>query len=490
MHYLDKPCGVEPSKMRIGPETGQLSEMEHSQTTIAANPPDDALAAGPPSGFPSLLTVRQFATFLNVSQSWVRRHESELPAVRTGRLLRFDSELLFLHQRATMSSGKSLKPERRSMLNRYQRGSVFKRGKRQKVWYGMFREDFQTAEGIKRRQCLVRLGTVVELPTKHAARGKLSELLGSSATIKMEMTYQELVERWRMVERPTQKSTTYNHYNNALRLYVLPAFGERTIASINREDIQRLLTNKAVAYSRSVLHSIKVACSVTLGWAVDCGWLAKNPCTRIKLPLRTGGRNVVRTALSAVQINALAEKLQEPYATLALFVAATGLRIGEAIAVKWSDFDDNVLSVTRRICEGQVDTVKSARSARRLPISIKLFERLRVLGEGHEWVFRSEAGTPVNPGNALKRYIHPAAREIGIALGGWHDFRHSLSTKLRRSGVHPKIVSDILGHKKVNLPMDVYDRTDLEDLTAPLAQVADELLSSVIKSEASASGDN
>lgn len=53
--------------------------------------------------------------------------------------------------------------------------------------------------------------------------------------------------------------------------------------------------------------------------------------------------------------------------------------------------------------------------------------------------------------------------------------RHTLSTKLRRSGVHPKVVSDILGHKKVNLAMDVYDRTDVGDFVQPLSLVVNEL---------------
>ena|SRR2546422_11702001 len=90
----------------------------------------------------------------------------------------------------------------------------------------------------------------------------------------------------------------------------------------------------------------------------------------------------------------------------------------------------------------------------------------------------------INPGNALKRYIRPAAKALGITLGGYHDFRHTLSTELRGSGVHPKVISDILGQKKVNLAMDVYDRTDVTDFAAPLAAVTKELVSTGIKPEA------
>ncbi len=75
----------------------------------------------------------------------------------------------------------------------------------------------------------------------------------------------------------------------------------------------------------------------------------------------------------------------------------------------------------------------------------------------------------------LKRYVRPVAESLGIVIGGWHDFRHTLSTTLRRSGVHPKIVSDILGHNRVNLAIDVYDRTEVQDFVAPLSAVTKQL---------------
>jgi len=37
---------------------------------------------------------------------------------------------------------------------------------------------------------------------------------------------------------------------------------------------------------------------------------------------------------------------------------------------------------------------------------------------------------------------------LSIPLGGWHDFRHTLTTTMRRNGVHPRVISGILGHAK------------------------------------------
>lgn len=113
----------------------------------------------------------------------------------------------------------------------------------------------------------------------------------------------------------------------------------------------------------------------------------------------------------------------------------------------------------------------------------KLVSRMRKLGTT-EWVFCSREGTPVNPGNALKRYVRPAAAKLGIRLGGWHDFRHTLTTRMRRSGVHPKVISGILGHTRVDLAMNVYDHVDVQDFKQPLAVVAGELLRNVTKTEA------
>jgi integrase len=84
-------------------------------------------------------------------------------------------------------------------------------------------------------------------------------------------------------------------------------------------------------------------------------------------------------------------------------------------------------------------------------------------GEGHEWVFHSRKGTPLNPGNARRRHLHPAAKALGIRVGGWHDFRHTLIRKMRRGGVHPVVVSAVVGHKRVELAPKVYDRATLDE---------------------------
>jgi hypothetical protein len=171
-----------------------------------------------------LLTVAQIAAHLQVSDSWVRRHLNDLPTIRCGRLLRFDSDGLRL------ADGKSLKPERVNMTpRRYQCGSlVWKDTRKGKVAYGIYRVDVQTSAGIKRQQRKVRLGARKDFPTDSQARKKLNDIIShaeSGPPVPETMTYRELAKRWQNSEGPTQTKPTADRYATVLRAWLLPYWG-------------------------------------------------------------------------------------------------------------------------------------------------------------------------------------------------------------------------------------------------------------------------
>lgn len=364
------------------------------------------------------------------------------------------------------------------LQRRWQRGAVYlRRGKKISMWYGRWWEDSVTAEGtVLRRYRKVRLGTQQEIPTKNQAREALSRLISPSSKPKTAMKFRELVGRWERLVLPTfDKASTAAHYQHALRP-LMPIFGDRESSEITAYDVQAFISDATKRYSRSTLRSLRTAMSIVFEWAILNKWREGNPCSGTKLPRadKCGGRRVQRRVLTADQVITIISRLEEPYATLVLLLSVTGVRICEAIAIKWSDFEGDILKVQRRIYDGEADAVKTQRSNRSLPMPRVVLERMRALGEG-EWIFRSEAGTPLNPKNTLNRYIRPVVAAMGIEIGGFHDFRHTLTTKLRRGGVHPKVISGLLGHAKVDLAMNVYDHLEAEELREPLAQIAMQL---------------
>lgn len=433
-----------------------------------------------PDGVPGneFLTIPQAAEILKVSNSWIWRHLPELPHSRVGRLVRIDKGLLLRKYSGTILAGKPLNQasnERSRMIQRNQNGYVYKRGAA-KVWYGRFREDVLTPNGkLVRRPRNVRLGTINELPSRASAMIRLQQQIALQKP-KTVMTFAELHKRWEVAEVPTMKTTTANYYQKILRAHLLPVFGNREIASIGREDVQVFLAEQAPKYTKNTLRGMRVSLGKVLTWAVDSNRLEKNACSKVKLP-DAGKEKTVHRPLKAEQVIAISNDLKEPYSTLILFLAVTGLRIGEAIGIKWSDFDGDVVTVLRTIYEGKAQSPKTQKSIRSLPIPAPLLERMQKLG-GTEYVFRSREGTPVNPGNALKRYVRPVADKLKIDLDGWHAFRRTVATKMLRSGQSAKLVSDILGNS-VEILLKDYDLPEVENFRAPLAQVAGTLLPNV-----------
>jgi len=351
-------------------------------------------------------------------------------------------------------------------------------------WYGQFREDQIGADGkLFRVQKNICLGTVAELPSKQAARRELQRRMGTGTPVRADMLFSDLVSRWREAVLPTLRNSTALYYQRMLAAHVLPAFGQRGARSITRVDVELFLAGKARLYRQASIGGMRVSLGRVLTWAVACGWLEKNPCSGVRLPQALPPK-VKRTIFKPEQVIGLASKLAEPYSTLVLFLASTGLRISEAVGVQRSDFEGNVLKLRRRFFQsdngGELGQLKTKKSARDLTLPAYLADRVKALAVSDGFCFCSRAGTPINHKNALRRYVHPACKELGFRIGGWHDFRHTLATwALKRYPT--KVVSEMLGHASAKITLDTYSHVSQEDLAEPLAEMAGKLLPDVAK---------
>jgi len=367
-------------------------------------------------------------------------------------------------------------------FKRYQRGSVYRSGRRGKqVWKGMWRQDVPNANGgFTRRQRKVTLGTVAEMPNRAQALERLAVLMQQKPSTKL--TFAELVERWKATVVPSLKDSTAANYQYNLEHYLVPAFGKCDVGSLTRFDVETFLVEKSGAYCRNTLRGMRAALRGVLTWAVDHEWIPKNVCSGVKLP--RAGKKPQRPNITTEQVQLLVQRLPEPIATLVLFIAITGVRVGEAVGIKWSDFDGDVLHVQRRIYERKEGTPKTKSSDRYIPVPAALLERLRTLGQG-EWVFRTSVGTPLDPKNAMNRFVRPAATALGFTVGGWHSFRHAFSTQLLRK--HPvKVVSEILGHSDIETTLAIYQHPSVDDRREPLNEMAVQMLPVVTKSVSAA----
>ncbi len=289
---------------------------------------------------------------------------------------------------------------------RYQRGSLFKRGKRERVWVARWWEDVINADGTmgRMRRSMV-IGTVAELTTRRLAMHALSQrllLLNNGSQHPQAMrTLKDFVRMdWEPVVLPTLKYATQMHYKYMLRVHLIPAFGERRLPDISRAAIQVLLAAKLRdGLSWETVHHIRCALSKVLGTAEEWGYISDNPVRKTRLPRRdcTSERPIV----TPQQVKRLTTALPEPAKSIALLLVLTGLRIGELLALRWknADLDDQMLRVTETVYEGHFDKPKTKRSVRAIPLcreAVSILSSLRQDAcEPEQLVFATCSGRPL-----------------------------------------------------------------------------------------------
>ena len=202
----------------------------------------------------------------------------------------------------------------------FQHGSLFKRGKRNKVWVGRFREPVIGTDGqthfVRRSEIL---GNVAELPTRRDAELVFSDLLrrvnSANYNPRSCCSFRSFVQEWEAQALPTLKYATQEHYKYVVNSHLLPRFGDVQLRLISRESIQIFLAEKMKEDLswRTVKH-LRTTLGTILGTAEFWGYIEDNPVRKTRLPRR--GLQPERTVLSPEQLNSLLQKLPEPSRSL------------------------------------------------------------------------------------------------------------------------------------------------------------------------------
>jgi integrase len=135
------------------------------------------------------------------------------------------------------------------------------------------------------------------------------------------------------------------------------------------------------------------------------------------------------------------------------FLVHTGLRISEAVGLRWEHVDlgnrPRVL-VREQFYEGSRSRLKSKRGRRDVPLSPRMAERLRtkkaVSHRDDAPVFATIAGTELNRANVASRILKPAGKAAGVPWASFHTFRHTCASMLFEEGRNVKQVAEWLGH--------------------------------------------
>jgi integrase len=285
------------------------------------------------------------------------------------------------------------------------------------------------------------------------------------------------LETWlEAVSRRRTRETTHREYGRLvghIRRH-LGTVALAKIGSLHLEALQSALEREKVgARTRQAVHRLL---HLALRDAQRRGLVRVNAANVATAP--RAPRAPVRVLDAADLHKLLAAATTSRIGPLVELLAGTGLRIGEALALRWKDLD----LASRRVCveRGQVELTttdrdgnkttrilftepKSAASRRTLGLpgsvvaALEAYRaKLKATPHPQRLVFTDSRGGPWRRSNLMRREWHPLLETAGLTRMGFHVLRHSHASALLAAGLNPRAIAARLGHSRPSLVLDVY----------------------------------
>jgi len=343
--------------------------------------------------------------------------------------------------------------------------------------------DLPREPGQERQQKSV----TVKAANKKEAKAKLREILRQIDTNTYvdagKMTVGEFLQNWlRNYCEPNLRQTTVDGYKIIIEKHLIPALGHIKLSKLQPAHIQEYY-RKALSEGRkdgkgkklsptTVLHHHRLL-HRALETAVKWQLIGRNICDAVEPPRARRYRAKVYDEEAVAKLLKASEGT--PLYMPVLLTLATGLRRGEVLALRWSDFDPErkiiIVDETLLNTSGgpSFDDPKTDESRRpiALPETI-VSELLRHkkrqakdrLHAGEFWedtdlICCREDGTRWHPGTFSDNFSRFLEKQ-GLPHIRFHDLRHTHASLLLRQGIHPKVVSERLGHSRIGITMDLY----------------------------------
>ena len=361
--------------------------------------------------------------------------------------------------------------------------------------YSYIFEAGKTPEG--KRKVIEKGGFATEDEAYDAGIDAYADWKHGGIGIKSEnITVQELLDVWHEKRKPELAVSTSYMYSGRIKK-INSIIGSKHIQDLKPRDVDAMVTKLVKdGYSYSYVKQMKSILSLALSYAVYPAELLRyNPAAEIHIP-RNAKKDIVKRHVVTP------EKFGEAMKTyplghcvhMLLFIAYhTGMRVGEICGLTWDavNLDKRTITVRKQlICVNKIHyfkNLKTKSSSRSIYIDSELYDELirwkamqeqnaLELGNGYKRCFHDKDGiltvasSSVNMGKLTElklittykdgRPMTPfrSARYISLLGLNSHSFRHTHATMLAEANVNPKEVAARLGHKKINITMELYTK--------------------------------
>ena len=315
-------------------------------------------------------------------------------------------------------------------------------------------------------------------------------------------TLGEYLARWLTIKEASPiERKTFDSYRQ-MAAHSIRELGTRPLKNLTLLDIQQFyVTLSQQNKSARTVNYVHTVLKMALEDAMEWGLLTKNPAAKAKAKM--GRRqNPLRIPTPPEMAQLLLTTQETRWYSLWAWFVTTGTRLGEALALQWSDIDwDKGIATIQRAVSGDaskrvIKTPKSASGIRTLALGPHLVAVLqnhqreqtvwRDLA-GDQWqeddyVFTTRQGKVLSKRNidrAFKQALAAANLPDDIRV---HDLRHGMATQWLSKGINPRVVSERLGHSNVAFTLQVYGHVLPHDEAIAAQEMEEETLVPSVRS--------
>ena len=336
--------------------------------------------------------------------------------------------------------------------------------------------------------------------TKKEAETELAKLLGAIAggthIQSSRLTVKDfLTDHWLPAIRPTIRPTTFLSYESHIKNYLAPEFGRIPLQELSPAHVNALyrrllaeprktwttidpkkLAKESRPLAPATVRRIHATLHRALRDAVRWNLTSRNPADGADPPRAAGcaGARVKTWSRPELQRFLESERQSRLY-PLWVLLLTTGLRRGEALGLRWQDVDLSAGTIAIRQTRVQlnyqtvISTPKTQKGKRLVALdggTCAVLSRLKERAqeecrrqgrslEPGDVLFTTQTGAPLHPDRA-RLLFQRAAKQAGLPVIRLHDLRHTHATLALAAGIHPKIVSERLGHANIGITLDTY----------------------------------
>ena len=268
------------------------------------------------------------------------------------------------------------------------------------------------------------------------------------------------------------KHNSWISYKKLAELYLLPAWENKPLDSITRQEVKKLLLERQAG--GLTVNNMKICISAIFAEAVEQEILTINPAHNLGRVFKNGRPKIQTRFLSKEQAANLLKLTQDEkseWYDFLLTAFRTGMRLGELLALSWDcvNFDTKQIIVQRNYSHQHWDTPKSHK-VRYIDMSDGLYEAMKRRYQNRDkdlfcksykrkkiyLIFPDENGEPINANIFRRGIFYKLLAKAKLPKIRIHDIRHTYASLLLQAGAPVHYVKDQLGHSSIATTVDLY----------------------------------